>query len=177
LGPNYHHISVGSLIYQTLAEVLDFLLVMDYDSNDAHHAGFSQKENFPSTPHPYIYDSREAAAAGCSAQGFERLCSKAEIEGYERCAYGWCSDFEGMWNSKAKPGCGAKGFVPHTGPAGAYCCTSHAKPPCATCFFANAALPVVQAGVDCYAKMGVPASKLVLAMPWYGYGERAGRGT
>ena len=40
---------------------------------------------------------------------------------------------------------------------------------CDTCFFANAALPVVEAGVACYAKMGVPADKLVLAFPWYGY--------
>ena len=37
---------------------------------------------------------------------------------------------------------------------------------CDTCFFANDALPVVQAGVECYKQLGVPASKLVLAFPW-----------
>ena len=40
---------------------------------------------------------------------------------------------------------------------------------CPTCFFANAALDVVKAGVECYAHQGVPPSKLVLAFPWYGY--------
>jgi hypothetical protein len=157
--------------YKALAEVLDFLVVMDYDSNDPHHASPSLKEFYPSIAKPYIYDSRGAAAAGCASQGYERLCTKAELEGFERCAYGWCSDFEGLWNSKAKSGCGAQGFVAHTGPAGAYCCTSHPKPPCPTCFYANAPLPVVQAGVSCYEQLGVPASKLVLAMPWYGYGK------
>ena len=37
---------------------------------------------------------------------------------------------------------------------------------CDTCFFANDALPVVKAGVECYKQLGVPASKLVLAFPW-----------
>ncbi len=33
---------------------------------------------------------------------------------------------------------------------------------------ANSPLPVVEAGVACYAKLGVPAAQLVLAFPWYG---------
>lgn len=37
---------------------------------------------------------------------------------------------------------------------------------CDTCYFANAALPLVKKGVECYAQLGVPASKLVLAFPW-----------
>ena len=69
-------------------------------------------------------------------------------------------------------GCGAKGYNPltgaHTGPAGAYCC-GDTNPPCPTCFYANAALPVVKNGVECFKSLGVPASKLVLAYPWYGY--------
>ena len=40
---------------------------------------------------------------------------------------------------------------------------------CPTCFYANDALPVAKAGVECYQQLGVPASKLVLAFPWYGY--------
>jgi hypothetical protein len=59
-------------------------------------------------------------------------------------------------------------------PAGAYCCvdgnSSAPVLPCPTCYFANAALPVVQAGVDCFVNtLRVPASKLVLAFPWYAY--------
>ena len=69
-------------------------------------------------------------------------------------------------------GCGAKGYNPptgaHKGPAGAYCC-GDTNPPCPTCFYANAALPVVKNGVECFKSLGVPASKLVLAYPWYGY--------
>ena len=30
-------------------------------------------------------------------------------------------------------------------------------------------MPVVKAGLECYAKLGVPASKLVMAFPWYAY--------
>ena len=72
----------------------------------------------------------------------------------------------------AAKGCGGAGFNPasgaHEGAAGAYCC-GRAVLSCPTCFFANAALPVVQNGVDCYGALGVPPSKLVLAMPWYAY--------
>jgi hypothetical protein len=35
--------------------------------------------------------------------------------------------------------------------------------------YAQAGMPVVKAGIECYAKLGVPASKLVLAFPWYAY--------
>jgi hypothetical protein len=34
---------------------------------------------------------------------------------------------------------------------------------------ANAPLPGVKAGVACYEKLGVPASQLVLAFPWYAH--------
>jgi hypothetical protein len=74
---------------------------------------------------------------------------------------------------QATTGCGVAGYNPpgnatHHGPAGAYCCGGSSAAPCPTCFFANAALAVVKNGVECYAKLGVPASKLVLAFPWYG---------
>ena len=61
------------------------------------------------------------------------------------------------------------GFNPFWGKAGAYCCSRTIAPPCPTCFLANAALPVVAAGVKCFGSLGIPASKLVLAFPWYGY--------
>lgn len=35
--------------------------------------------------------------------------------------------------------------------------------------YAQSALPEVEAGVACYASLGVPASKLVLGFPWYAY--------
>ena len=49
--------------------------------------------------------------------------------------------------------------------------TTAATPPatgraCPTCFYANGALAVAEAGVKCYAQQGVPASKLVMAWPW-----------
>ena len=46
---------------------------------------------------------------------------------------------------------------------------SNVEGSCPTCSFANCGLQVVQQGVKCFASLGVPASKLVLAMPWYGY--------
>ncbi len=141
-------------------------------------------------------------AAACTDAGFSRLCSKAELEGFEKCAYGWTLDWNGYWMASAEKGCGNAGYNPsgsgvsHTGSAGAYCC-GDSKPPCPTCFYANAALPVVKngktsfqlvqldarsevevfaqkklcarTGVECYKSLGVPASKLVLAYPWYGY--------
>jgi len=78
--------------------------------------------------------------------------------------------------SVSTKGCGGVGFTPagnatHTGPAGAYCCSTSTPvvEPCPTCFFANAALPVVKNGAECFSKLGVLPSQLVLAMPWYGY--------
>ncbi len=121
----------------------------------------------------YIYDNRSAAAAACNSQLGLPLCSKAQLLGYSSCAYGWCSDYQGYWMSSAVPGCGNAGYNDGSGqPSGAYCCFNGTTPvtPCPTCYFANAALPVVQAGVDCFVKtLGVPASKLVLAFPWYAY--------
>ena len=158
--------------YKGLAEVIDFFVVMDYDSNDAHDAIASQMQYIPGTPHPYIYTSRDQAAAACSSEGYTRLCTKAELKDHTRCAYGWTSDWNGYWMAGAEKGCGNADYNPsvgsHKGPAGAFCCGS-SKPPCPTCFYANAALPVVKNGVECFKTLGVPASKLVLAFPWYGY--------
>jgi len=53
---------------------------------------------------------------------------------------------------------------------------SNVEGSCPTCSFANCGLQVVQQGVDCFASLGVPASKLVLAMPWYGYDYMCHRG-
>ena len=157
--------------YKALAEALDFFVVMDYDSNDAHDAVVQPIAYEPAGSHPYIYTTRAQAAAACAADGDRRLCSKAELKGFERCAYGWTSDWNGYWMASAKKGCENAGFnpngtTPHQGPAGAYCCGGDVSPVCPTCFFANAALPVVKNGVECYAKLGVPPAKLVLAFPW-----------
>lgn len=154
--------------YKSLAEAVDFLVVMDYDSGSPRDALYSTFRwiagdgNDPAGV--YIYDNRSSATAACAAHGYQRLCTKAELQGHAVCGAGWCSDWEGYWMDTAKPGCGHAGYNNHSGPAGAFCCGS--VPPCATCFFANAALPVVKAGVQCYATLGIPASKLVLAFPW-----------
>eukprot|EP00040_Diaphanoeca_grandis_P037908 m.251329 g.251329 ORF g.251329 m.251329 type:complete len:457 (+) comp33893_c2_seq14:72-1442(+) len=155
--------------FAAMAEVVDFFVVMDYDSNDAHHAVGTPQEFLPRSAPDYIYDNRSSAEAACVAANYSRLCTKAEIKGYTKCAFGWCSDYEGYWMDTAMPGCGSAGYNDHTGPAGAFCCAPMNAAPCPTCFFANAALPVVQAGVSCYKSLGVPANKLVLAFPWYGY--------
>ena len=162
--------------YKALAEILDFFVVMDYDSNDARDAAPSNGVQF--LPHPapksgpYIYPTREAAAAACKKAGMPRLCKKEELKNDSRCAYGWCSDWSGLWLASAEKGCGSAGFNPvkgsHKGLAGAYCCGGSRKI-CPTCFYANDALPVVKNGVECYKSLGVPTSKLVLAFPWYGY--------
>ena len=126
-------------------------------------------------PHPplksYIYHNRSSAATACTAAGYT-LCSKQQIVGVSMCAAGWTIDWAGYWFGRANTtGCTdhrAAGFVKYPAgpgaPVGAYCCG--AKPPCPTCFFTNAALPVIKAGVDCYESMGIPASQLVLLMPW-----------
>ena len=149
---------------------------MDYDSNDPRQAQASRIGFQPSSGHPYIYNTRAGARSACVQAGYDRLCHKTELRGYTHCAFGWTSDWKGYWMQTAVAGCGGAGFNPrgnytHPGPAGAYCCENDNKmhKPCPTCYFANAALPVVKNGVSCYAKMGVPASKLVLAFPWYGY--------
>ena len=159
--------------YKGLAEVLDFFVVMDYDSNDAKAAiakpiTFMPVDVGQPRSGVYIYKIRAAAAAACSSTG-RRLCQKAELKGFEKCAYGWTSDWNGYWMASAKKGCGGagytpSGYVPFAGPSGAYCCGD--TPPCPTCFFANAALPVVKNGVECFKELGVQASKLVLAFPW-----------
>ena len=162
--------------YKALAEAVDFFVVMDYDSNDPHHAQGTRIGFEPSIGPPYIYTTRAEASSACVQAGYDRLCHKSELRGYTHCAFGWTTDWEGYWMEKAQVGCGGAGYNPpgnhsHHGPAGAYCCQNGHKihKPCPTCYFANAALPVVKNGVSCYEKMGVPPSKLVLAFPWYGY--------
>ena len=182
--------------FTALAEVLDFLVVMDYDSNSPHSAVGHKQHYLPTQGPPYIYDTQSDALEACKAAGYPRLCDKAELEGFSNCADGFCTDFKGyvenafgardppivrgplnffaslrrFWMANTVKGCGQAGYnTAGPGPAGAYCCDDGAAAPCPTCFFANAALPVVQAGVDCFNSLGVPASKLVLAFPWYGY--------
>jgi hypothetical protein len=87
------------------AEAVDFFVVMDYDSNDAHHAGPKMVNYLPTAPHgtPYIYATRAAAKSACTAVGYDRLCRKEELVGNGNCAYGWTSDWEG---------CGARFGLP-----------------------------------------------------------------
>lgn len=153
--------------FQALANALDFLVVMDYDSNDPRGANPGPVSFVGGPRRPYVFASRAAAEEGCRQKGFPRLCAKAEIAGFSHCAGGWCSDWEGYWMSKARAGCGVAGYNSFQGLAGAYCCGGSLSP-CDTCYFANAALPVVKAGVECYRSLGVPPNKLVLAFPWYG---------
>lgn len=173
------HIPMTPTLTKALAEAVDFFVVMDYDSNDAHQALAGKNIHFqpkvvPPGSSSYIYTTRDEAAAACGAAGYPRLCRKEELAGFEHCAYGWTSDWEGYWMSSAIKGCGNAGFNPtgnatRTGPAGAYCCSDTNYTPCPTCYFANAALPVVKNGVECFKTLLVPPSKLVLAFPWYGY--------
>lgn len=157
--------------YHGLAAALDFLVVMDYDSNDPNAAGSTGPQLYlPRHAPDYVFTTREAAAAACAAEpGAPPLCTVAELAGYDHCAGGWLADGEGYWMAEAKAGCGHPGFNNFSGPAGAYCCWRRPQPPCPTCFYANAALPVVEAGVRCFGALGVPPAKLVLAFPWYGY--------
>eukprot|EP00041_Stephanoeca_diplocostata_P042407 m.10871 g.10871 ORF g.10871 m.10871 type:complete len:481 (+) comp7992_c0_seq1:260-1702(+) len=155
--------------FKSMAEIVDFFVVMDYDSGTAGSAVGHLQHYLPTSSPSYVYENRTAAAAACAAANFSRLCTKQEIHGFDHCAKGWCSDFEGYWMTKSQPGCGSAGYNAGVGAAGAYCCDPARAAPCSTCYFANAALPVVSAGVDCYARLGVPAGKLVLAFPWYGY--------
>lgn len=55
-----------------------------------------------------------------------------------------------------------------------YDSNAHYPSKCPTCFDANCGLPILEQGTRCYEKLGVPASKLVLAMPWYGYDYTCG---
>lgn len=74
--------------YKALAKILDFLVVMDYDSNDAHDA-IPQPVTFrPTGANPYVYTTRAEAAQECKRIG-RHLCPKSALKGYERCAYGW----------------------------------------------------------------------------------------
>ena len=156
--------------FKGLADALDFLVVMDYDSNDAHAAVGADQHFLPRTTPVYIYENRSVAEQACVDANFKGLCSKDDINGFSMCADGWCSDFKGYWMATKQTGCGEAGYNEDgPGPAGAYCCGGGDSEPCSTCFFANAALPVVSAGVDCFANLSVPADKLVLAFPWYGY--------
>ena len=174
--------------FSALSKAVDFLVVMDYDSAAAHSALPSRVwyTGAPSAANrSYRYGSRQAANAACAAggdptnpagpppAGISRLCAKAEVAGFSMCAAGWMSDFKGFWMERAAKGCGGAGFNAWSGAdAGAYCCAASGGyvPPCPTCFFANAALPVVARGVECYVKtLQIAPEKLVLAFPWYGY--------
>ncbi len=153
-----------------LSEIVDFFVVMDYDS-------MQLREALPSyvhyLPHPvaYIYKNRSAAASACTAAGYA-LCHKEQLEGLSTCHAGWTTAWAGYWFGRPNvTGCTdnrASGFVEYPAgpglPVGAWCCG--VKPPCPTCFFTNAALTVIRTGVGCYQRLGVPASKLVLLMPW-----------
>jgi hypothetical protein len=123
------------------------------------------------SPAPYRYHNRSAAGAACSEAGY-KLCEKEQLAGFSYCGAGWTSDWAGYWFGRPNvTGCTQgrpAGFVPYPAgdgaPVGAWCCGE--RPPCPTCFFTNAALPVIEAGVQCYLNMGIPSSKLVLLMPW-----------
>ncbi len=170
--------------FSALADLVDFFVVMDYDSARPLEA-IPRTRAFLGGPGPgagnvYIYPTRQSAHNACVQAGWPRLCTRAELKGYSNCARGWCSDWEGFWMDSNVTGCGYAGYNPRSPPypprppppptpGGAYCCGS-VRPPCSTCFMANAALPVVRAGVACFVdKLGISASKLVLAFPWYGY--------
>lgn len=154
--------------FKELASVVDFFVVMDYDSGDAKDA-LASTFRYISGPanDPYVFSNRTSAASACSQRYGTQLCTRAQLKGHDICGFGWCSDWEGLWLENARAGCGHAGYNNHSGAAGAFCCGE--VDPCPTCFWANAALPVVKAGVRCYSDLGVPASKLVLAFPWYGY--------
>lgn len=76
------------------------------------------------TTHPYVYSSRLEATNACITAGFKGLCSKAEVDGFQRCAAGWMTDYKGYWMSKTVSGCGSgKGFRSWgNSKVGAYCC-------------------------------------------------------
>ena len=76
------------------------------------------------TPNPYVYSTREAAAAACSKAGYTQLCTKAELQNHPKCSAGWCSDFEGYWMGEVSSGCGDAGYNSWSGAAGAYCCNA-----------------------------------------------------
>ncbi|CAK9004459.1 unnamed protein product [Durusdinium trenchii] len=73
----------------------------------------------------YDYATREAAKGKCQSLGYQGLCSKAEVEGYAICAFGWMSDYKGFWFHQTLQGCGSGiGFRDGSSwnPVGAYCC-------------------------------------------------------
>jgi len=76
--------------------------------------------------HPYVYPSRSSATKACRKSGYAGLCSKKMVDGYERCAAGWMTDYKGYWMSKTVRGCGSgrgmRGWG--AGKVGAYCCTT-----------------------------------------------------
>ena len=77
--------------------------------------------------HPYVYANRDDANTACKSAGYQGLCTKAQISGFERCAAGWLWDFKGYWMLNARKGCGSgTGYQTWgDGKVGAYCC--HAK--------------------------------------------------
>eukprot|EP00435_Cladocopium_sp_Y103_P042813 s77_g11.t3 len=79
-----------------------------------------------SKAHPYVYKSRAAATAACQSMGYRGLCSKSQVKGWSKCAYGWMADYKGYWFRKTKRHCGkGKGFRKagkKVKKMGAYCC-------------------------------------------------------
>ena len=154
--------------WAALSRLVDLFLVMDYDSMQLRDALPSYVHYLPH-PVAMVYKNRSAAASACATAGYA-LCHKEQLEGLSTCHAGWTADWAGYWFDRPNvTGCTdnrAGGFVQYPAglPAGAWCCG--VKPPCPTCFFTNAALTVIQTGVDCYESLGVAASKLVLLMPW-----------
>ena len=59
--------------YKALAAAVDFLVVMDYDSNDAHDALGHRVGYEPTGPHapdsPYVYTTQAEALGACTAAG------------------------------------------------------------------------------------------------------------
>ncbi|CAK9064264.1 unnamed protein product, partial [Durusdinium trenchii] len=75
--------------------------------------------------HPYVYTSREAATTACQQLGYRGLCSKGQVEGWSKCAWGWMSDYKGFWYKETKQYCGhGKGWRDGKDikKMGAYCC-------------------------------------------------------
>lgn len=81
----------------------------------------------PSNGHPYQFSSRSKAEEACHRGGYARLCTKAEVTGFELCAAGWLSDYKGYYMNVGRHGCGSgKGWRGWgNGSVGAYCCNPH----------------------------------------------------
>merc|ERR1712072_1064328 len=50
--------------------------------------------------HPYVYRTRQSAQNACKKRGYKGLCSKNDVNGWERCAAGWMTNYKGYWMSR-----------------------------------------------------------------------------